>query len=371
MLLVVIGMDTFIVQPGFVEGLVEHAGFGEKQAGAVASAEMFGITATTVFMAWLGVRLRWRTLAIPALLLDALANLLCLGAAEVRTFMVLRFVVGLASGVLISIGYAAVGLTERPDRNFGLLIMCVLIYGALGLLAMPVAFATFGLRAVLIFLAAAALLGLVAVRILPRDELALSPAQHAGSAASATVRASLLAGCFCFFLAQGVIWPYLALIGIAGHASEQQVAEGLTISQFMGIFGAWTAATLGTRLRHAASLGLGILGTAAPMFGFLVLGGSLVFGLSVCVFNYASNFVTPLLMVAVGSIDSSGRLVVTAVALQMLGLALGPALGATLIEPSVYGGAVWAGIALCLVCLALVLTPLVGRPRTGFAHTRR
>ena len=38
MLIVVIGMDTFIVQPGFVQGLVEKGGFGDKQAGYIAAA---------------------------------------------------------------------------------------------------------------------------------------------------------------------------------------------------------------------------------------------------------------------------------------------------------------------------------------------
>ncbi len=50
MLLVVIGMAVFIVQPGFVQGLVEYAGFDDKQAGYIASAEMFGIALATIIM---------------------------------------------------------------------------------------------------------------------------------------------------------------------------------------------------------------------------------------------------------------------------------------------------------------------------------
>ena len=50
MLLVVIGMAVFIVQPGFVQGLVEYAGFDDRQAGYIASAEMFGIALATIVM---------------------------------------------------------------------------------------------------------------------------------------------------------------------------------------------------------------------------------------------------------------------------------------------------------------------------------
>ena len=37
--LAVIGASVFIVQPGFVQGLVEFYGFDEQQAGYIASAE--------------------------------------------------------------------------------------------------------------------------------------------------------------------------------------------------------------------------------------------------------------------------------------------------------------------------------------------
>ena len=46
----VVGPEVFIVQPGFVQGLVEYLGFDDKTAGYVASGEMFGIAATTILM---------------------------------------------------------------------------------------------------------------------------------------------------------------------------------------------------------------------------------------------------------------------------------------------------------------------------------
>ena len=58
-LLVVIGMSVFIVQPGFVQGLVEYAGYDDVQAGYIASAEMFGIALTTMVMTFLVSHLSW------------------------------------------------------------------------------------------------------------------------------------------------------------------------------------------------------------------------------------------------------------------------------------------------------------------------
>ena len=48
--LAVIGPCVFILQPGFVQGLVVYMGFDEQQAGLIASYEMFGMAATTVLL---------------------------------------------------------------------------------------------------------------------------------------------------------------------------------------------------------------------------------------------------------------------------------------------------------------------------------
>ena len=65
---------------------------------------------------------------------------------------------------------------------------------------------------------------------------------------------------FLYFLAQGVVWAYLFLIGLAGGLTEQQVANGLTISQFAGIVGALGAALSAGRYGRVGPLLLGILG---------------------------------------------------------------------------------------------------------------
>ena len=48
--LAVVGPCVFILQPGFVQGLVAYLSFSEQQAGLIAPAEMFGLAATTVLL---------------------------------------------------------------------------------------------------------------------------------------------------------------------------------------------------------------------------------------------------------------------------------------------------------------------------------
>src|SRR5690349_5530157 len=73
-LLGVIGPEVFIVQPGFVQGLVQKVGFTEQGAGYTASVEMFGIAVTTLVLTFLANRIDWRKLLYAALLLMFVTN---------------------------------------------------------------------------------------------------------------------------------------------------------------------------------------------------------------------------------------------------------------------------------------------------------
>src|SRR5436853_97922 len=128
----VIGPEVFIVQPGFVQGLVEHLGFDDSSAGYAASIEVWGITATTLLM----------------------------------TF------------------FAAFPLTALP------------LVGAF-----------------------------------PNNGETAAAVEADAVNLPVSLKSLALAAMFAYFVAQGVAWAYLFLIGTAGGLSEQRVATALTLSQ--------------------------------------------------------------------------------------------------------------------------------------------
>ena len=165
--LAVVGPCVFILQPGFVQGLVEHLGLTEQQAGLIASAEMFGLATTTVLLSFVSSKVTWRNFVTLCLFICVLGNLASLGQSDFNTLAIIRYVTGLGSGGIISLTFTMMGLTERSDRNFGYIIVWVLTYGAFGLLLMPQAYATIGMNGVLVFFAAFCALGLIFVKHLP------------------------------------------------------------------------------------------------------------------------------------------------------------------------------------------------------------
>ncbi len=359
----VVGPEVFIVQPGFVQGLVEYLGFDDKTAGYVASGEMFGIAATTILMTFISHRVNWRQVFASSLLVIFAANALCTVVDDAQAFVILRFVAGLGSGGLVSLSFATIGLSANPDRNFGYLIMWVLIYGAIALLLMPTAYRLAGMDGVLWFFALFPLVALPFVRWLP-----VNGEEHAQVEADAVNLPAQLKGMALFammfyFLAQGVVWAYLFLIGMAGGLSEQEVANGLTISQFAGIAGALLAALLAHRYGRARPLAVGILGGAACLYFLVGEFSFVVYTTAVVVYNFLWNLTHPFLLGAMASFDRTGRVVVYAVAMQMIGLAVGPGLAATVISEGDYINVNWFGAGLFVASFLFILPPVLTQAR--------
>ena len=359
----IVGPEVFIVQPGIVQGFVEYLKFTEQQAGYIASAEMWGVALTTIVMTFLSSRVNWCQVFTFSLILVAASNLASLTTTEFYAFGAWRFLAGIGCGGLVSLSFAVIGLTDDPDRNFGYYIMWVLTYGALGLLVLPTAYSLVGMEGVIVFFALFPACGLLLVKYLPA-----SGEEHVQVEADAvnlqgSFKALALVAMFSYFLAQGLVWAYLFLVGLSGGASEQQVANGLTLSQFMGIAGALTAALLGVRYGRAKPLTLAIVGSIIPLAFLFGPVDILVYTISVCVYNYAWNVTHPYLLASMASFDRTGKVVVYAVAFQMLGLALGPAVAATLVAPGDYSKVIFLGMLLFTFSLAFILPPVLEQQR--------
>jgi MFS family permease len=328
--LAVIGPCMFILQPGYIQGLVEYSGFTEESAGLIASAEMFGLAAMAICINFI-MFMNWRLLCVIFLVISAIGNLVSANIQDANTLMIARFITGLGSGGLIAITFTMMGLTERSDRNMGFIIKFVLIYGALGLWVMPTAFQTFGVEGLLIFFGVFCASGLLFIPFLPcSHQLHESHSINAKSYSWST-KVIALAGILAYNLAIGIVWVYMFLVGIEANISEQTVANALTISQFLGILGALFAVIYEIRFGRILPLMIGIFGGAIGIAMLLNTPSVVMYTLGVCLFNLLWNLSMPYLLALLADYDAKGTIVTIGVALQMLGYAAGPAIAASLL----------------------------------------
>lgn len=353
----VVGAAVFLVQPGYVQGLVEYRGFTDVEAGYLASADMAGMAASTIYISFKMGALKWRLVMLISLLIMMLGNILSAFLTQFEVLLITRFVIGLGEGGVVPLTFAAIALTSRKDRNFGLYISGCLTYAAFALVAMPRAYQWWGMEGIFLFFAGLSAAALFFVKHMPVE--GHEDFHGGGRHVSPRMIGLALCAMFSYFLAQGIAWAYLFLIGTSGGLAEQAVANGLTISQFLGIAGALTAAALAGRFGRVLPLSIGI---GAGIVSLGVLFGEFSFFLyaaAVGAFNYAWNMVHPYLLATMASFDETGKIVVWAVVMQTVGLGIGPSIGASVITtPGVYDNINWAAMGFFMFSLLCVLPPL-------------
>ncbi|MEL1251103.1 MFS transporter [Aurantiacibacter gilvus] len=364
-----IGVLSFIVQPGLVQGFVTEYGATEAVANELAFAEMLGIASATILAALIADRISWRLQSSLALVVAALGYMFSGLAAGGDMLSIARFVAGFGSGIVISISFVVVGATARAERNLAIYLVLLLTYGALGLWGMPTILDTIGLDAVFFAWAAFCLMAIAAALKLPahavKDDGHVAP-DFAGFQIRATWPAIMLtlAGILIYNVSVGIAWANLFLIGVDAGLGEQPIADALLICQFTAVGGALGALWFAERVGNFWPVLVGLLGGAAAIALTLGKPDYAAFLIALIAFNTLWNFAMPFILGLAASLTPSGRLMSTAIAFQMLGLAFGPlAASALLGETASFEPVKILSIATMLVPLVLLAWPLLRRSR--------
>ena len=366
-ILPVIGGAAFIIQPGFVQGLVSEKSFTEQQAGFLASAEVAGFAVSTTLVALLAARLPWRLTLYVALLTCAVANAGSSMVSGVEAFGAVRFAAGLGAGAVLSIGWTTLGATAKPDRNFGINLVLTLLFAAIVLYYMPQIYAGVGFNGLLGALSALAVGGVVLVHQMPQRAHLAEVAKGSRSEAGPALRISALASVALYFVGIGGVWAYLALIGLAQGLDQGQVASGLAVAQIGGLAGALLPVIAGARFGRWVFLALAAATSAAPLAvlamrsvdatTYAICASTVNFG-----FNLAQVYILSLLA------NLGARDVTIGTAIQWVALAAAPALAALLIVGGSYDLVLWTAIGAFAIFLALATPATWSRSSGGPAR---
>ena len=323
-----VGVLSFIVQPGLVQGFVTELGLSEAVANELAFSEMLGVALATYLSIVMIKKLNWRWMLGIALVIAVIGNLMSLLLLKSHLLGFARFVAGLGEGVVVSLSFTIIGLSQRTERNLALYLVLLLSYGALGLWLMPLAFDRIGLKGIFAIWATLTAMALLSVRYIPHSSQDHMTPRGTAVAISATMRGMALLGVLLFNLAIGIAWANLFLIGMLIEPDEQKIANALLLSQFLAIGGAVIPVFLEQKLGAIVPIAVCVLGSAA--FMSLLLGNPdyLVFTVVVCGFNFLWNMGLPFILSSIGEMDLSGTMVTKAIAIQMTGLGFGPLLAA-------------------------------------------
>ena len=353
-----VGVLSFIIQPGLVQGFVTELGRSESEAVNLASIEMLGTAAAAIFLAFFSGYLSWRKVAFGGLLLAAAGNIFSALLIDGDQLVFARLMAGLGHGAIISISFTLVGITRRAERNLALYLVLLLTYGAFMLWYLPSFFAVFGIQALFYMFAAICFASLLTVGLIPSRYNGEIAAALDARDLGAKMVALALAGVLAYNLAIGIAWGILALIGLDAGFSEQAVADALFLSQLFAIVGALASVYLADKIGSHLAIGIGILAGAASVGLLVGKPGYAVYSLAVCAFNLLWNFALPFILAKVCAFETRGRMMSYAIALQMIGLAVGPLIAGFLIGDGDYTAPQLLCIAMFIASYVLLLPPM-------------
>ena len=357
---------VIVVQPVFVEGLARHAGLGDAAAGYILSIEMTAFAAATIAMALVSARLRWRPLLAAALVTMIVANLASAPLIGTPVFVPLRLLAGAAAGVIVPLAFAAVGMSRRPERGFGIMIASVLSYGALVLALAPILLVRFGLTGLLVTFAVQSAIALLMIGAFP--DPSRSEAGRVVRERRTRRRFEILAlvAMTSYFAAQSSFWAYASLVGAQLGLDSPSIGRALAASQFAGVLGAAVPALAAVRFGQVPPLLVGMLCGILPL---AVLAPGLSAGAFIVilsVFQFGWNMTHPYLLGVFSRFDRSGQVVIYGTAMQKIGLAIGPAAAAAVVGAGDLLRVVTLSMVFCAAALVLVLP--AARAQRGFSN---
>lgn len=353
----VMGNSVIYLIPLLVGGMVSDRGYSEQLAGLMASADLAGYAVATFSTAMVLGRFSWRKMALLAVPLIIAANVASTFVYSPQLFAVVRFASGLGCGVLAAIASVSIGQTSNPDRNYGLFFAASLLFGTAALWGMPVLLDRYGLNsAYWLVVVLAVLVGFV-TNALPVGRASKSEAASKMSRAVWVLASAVLLSILLFWAEQNAVYAYVERIGNASSLSAEYIGFCLGLANLTGFVGAMLVAWLGARLGRLLPLAIA---TVIQLVSLIALSGhvsSLAYLIGIGSMALAWNVVNPFQLSILAGVDPSGKALALATTVTGVGLAIGPAAGATAIGLGGYTAILWLAAALAVATVLLLLAP--------------
>jgi predicted MFS family arabinose efflux permease len=361
-----VGVFAIMAGPILTEQLVAVLGMSPGDAGTVFSAEALGTALGPVLATlWMG-RLGYRPVAIGALLVVIIGNVLSSTQTGVAPLAALRFVVGLlGQGTAFALAIAMVSSTAQKDRNFAFLIAAQVVLGVLFFLVLPLP-RDAGVGGVLLPLAGLAGLALLTSGGIrdPQPFAGHGSGAAGGSSGTAWVALGVML-IWCTGL--GAIWAFIKLIGGAAGLESGQVGLALGISTGTATLGALAASVLADRVGRIIPVSVALL-VQVGMIALLQGEMSFVqFLVTAAVFQTFWNLTGPYVMGTIATADVTGKVSLLIPTAQIGGFFLGPAIAGQFLTGEGFGPANTIAIACCLAALAIFIPTALRLPRAAAA----
>ncbi|MDM0059128.1 MFS transporter [Variovorax fucosicus] len=370
------GMLDMVALPVWVGTLVANYRFDPQQAGLLATLFLVGAVLTSLLLASRFHRLPRRAAVTLSFLASAIGFGVAALASDFKTLAGLHLLCGMATGAALSVTHGTVALSANPHRLFAIVNMALGVVAIFYLGVTPRLVAQWGGAALFgVFSAAMALAALVCLFNFPHAVAAPSVAPGAVKAArlaavSGPARFSAavwfgIVGVALVALVQAMTTSFVERAGIDRGFGPQAVAGVLIALGVVNLVPAPLAVLLERRLPARGVLLCAPLIQAALAVavmnatGFPIYAGSTAVFVAVIIFSHTFAFGL------LARLEQTGRALAATPAMLMIGAAIGPVLGGTLVKFHGYDAIGVAAVVLAAcACWCFSRLPVQAAPAT-------
>lgn len=345
------GMVDLVALSIWVGALIAHYGFDPQQAGGLPTVFLIGAVLASVVIAPRIQRVKGRWVAAAGFAVAAVAFWMASKTSGYQQLLMLHAIAGVSAGAALSVTHGTIARSGNPHRLFALVGIALGVFAVVFLAGVPQLIAAQGgpvlFRAFAAVMAAGALAALLVFPTLPAD----IATQAAKSAPLPRMVWFGIAGISCMTLVQAMIFSFLESVGTDRGFDRGKINGVLIALGLVNLLPAALAALLQKRLAVRKVLLAGpllqlVMATlimVSPVFGPYAFGAALLAAVLIFTHTFAFGLLARL--------DTSGRALTGTPAMLMIGSAIGPFLGGTLVNAFGY-----EVLALAAACLAIAAT---------------
>lgn len=350
------GMVDLVALPVWVGTLIAHYAFDPQQAGALVTLFLVGAVLASAVFAPRFHRLRGRPAAALGFGVAAAAFFAASTTTAFNQLAVLHAVAGFSAGTGLSFTHGTIGRSANPHRLFAIVGMALGAFAVLFLGGTPQLVAALG--GPVLFIVFGGVMALAAVT----STLAF-PVPDEESQASQSFRASGqrlpgviwygIAAISCMAVAQAMVFSFVERVGVDRGFGADRVTAVLIAIGLVNLFPAAIAALLQRRVdaRTVVLAGPAVQGVLALTIA--VSSGFEAYALATAVFVVPMLFTHTFAFGLLAKLDVTGRATAATPAMLMIGSAIGPVLGGTLVKAFGYGGLGAAAVLIDLIAIVL------------------
>jgi predicted MFS family arabinose efflux permease len=353
------GLFYVNIMPALVDGLIQGAGFSNRQAGLVGSSNVYGAALGALVAVFFVKRVEWRRAAYLLLAGLIAMDLLSMLVQRFEPLLAMRFAHGFIGGMLVGIGFSIIARTTQPDRTFGYLLLVQFGLGGLGLLTLPPLVPQFGIW---VLFGALILFSLVTLAMVPflHDYPVPTVARPLAGSGQGVQRLPLILSLIAIFLFQAgnmAVFAYVIGLGEAAGLTMDFISPALAAATWIGIAGSGLVIVLSTRFGRTVPLVAAIALTCAATLALHFSQSGLVYAVANGLVGMTWAFGIPYLLGLCAEFDRAGQMAALGGFASKMGLASGPLAAALVVGAGNYSLVINLGALAMVACLLAVLVP--------------